>query len=262
MPPAACLPRYLLAAEVVRGQVRDGTLAPGMAAPSGAELSRLTGYSHLTCLRGLRSLVPEGVLSPGLSRSARLRVAAPAQSMSLAEQRRATAEAALSAGLAVRRRAGMLTQLELARLAGVSITAVRHAETKRLWSAREFWESVDDALGACGELLRLYDAYLRARDAAPGGSRGVLPGAALTAREGEVAVLFAGGAKTRVIAARLGIAASTVRFHMVNVHVKAGTGGRSRGSRVRLAAWLQRRAGEEAVAAGEEEARAAVSAPA
>ncbi|MGH3249218.1 MAG: GntR family transcriptional regulator, partial [Trebonia sp.] len=71
------LPKYARVAAAVRGQVADGTLRPGQPAPSGAALSRVTGYSTLTCRRALRILIADGVLLPGPSRNARPRVAGP-----------------------------------------------------------------------------------------------------------------------------------------------------------------------------------------
>jgi len=44
----------------------------------------------------------------------------------------------LSRELAARRRAGGLTQPELAKVPGVSVTTIGHAETGRLWQARGF----------------------------------------------------------------------------------------------------------------------------
>ncbi len=156
--------KYLRAAAVVRRQITDGVLRPGQPAPSGAELSRLTGYAVLTCRRALRLLITEGVLVPGPSRNARPRVAGAAQHPG--EQDLAAAERALSAGLSARRRAAGLTQPELAARAGVSVTTVGHAETGRLWQSRRFWERADSVLGAGGGLLRLHDAYRAASAAA------------------------------------------------------------------------------------------------
>jgi hypothetical protein len=151
------LPKYARVAAALRGQIADGTLRPGQPAPSGAALSRFTGYSTLTCRRALRVLIADGVLIPGPSRSARPRVAGPAQLP--AERDLASAARALAAGLATRRRAGGLTQPELAGRVGVSVTTVGHAETGRLWQSRQFWERADAILGAGGDLLRLHDAY-------------------------------------------------------------------------------------------------------
>jgi hypothetical protein len=158
------LPKWARVAAAVRGQIADGTLRAGQPAPSGAALSRVTGYSTLTCRRALRVLVADGLLIPGPSRNARPRVAGAAQPR--AERDLAAAARALSAGLAARRRAGGLTQPGLAAHACVSVTTVGHAETGRLWQSRRFWERVDAVLGAHGDLLRLHDAYREA--AAPG----------------------------------------------------------------------------------------------
>jgi DNA-binding transcriptional regulator YhcF (GntR family) len=141
----------------IRGQIADGTLRPGAPVPSGAALSRATGFSTLTCRKALRVLITEGVLVPGPSRNARPRVAASGQSAG--ERTLADAARALSAALAGRRRAAGLTQPELAARAYVSVTTVGHAETGRLWQSRQFWSRADQALRAGGELLRLHDAY-------------------------------------------------------------------------------------------------------
>ena len=163
--PGRGLPKWARVAAAVRAQVADGTLRPGQPAPSGAALSRVTGYSTLTCRRALRALVGDGVLIPGPSRNARPRVAGGAAPR--AERDLAAATRALSAGLAARRRAVGLTQPELARHAGVSVTTVGHAETGRLWQSRRFWDLVDAVTGAQGDLLRLHDAY---REAAAAGN--------------------------------------------------------------------------------------------
>lgn len=156
------LPKYKRAAEVVRGQIADGVLAPGASAPSGAKLARMTGYSVLTCRRALQTLVEEGVLIAGVSPSARPRVPSPARpDLTLDDAKRE-----LSAALADRRHAMDLTQPRLAEMAGVSLTSVGHAETGRLWQGRPFWESVDKVLNADGALLRLYEVY-RALEAPP-----------------------------------------------------------------------------------------------
>jgi transcriptional regulator with XRE-family HTH domain len=154
------LPKYARVAAAVRGQVADGTLRPGQPAPSGAALSRATGYSTLTCRRALRVLIADGVLTPGPSRNARPRVAGPPQPP--AERDLASAARALAAGLATRRRANGLTQPELAGRVDVSVTTIGHAETGRLWQSRQFWERADAALGAGEGLLRLHDAYREA----------------------------------------------------------------------------------------------------
>jgi DNA-binding transcriptional regulator YhcF (GntR family) len=159
------LPKYARVAAAVRGQIAAGALLPGQPAPSGAALSRLTGFSTLTCRRALRVLIEDGLLTPGPSRNARPRVAGAARQP--AERDLAAATRALSAGLAARRRAHGLTQPELAALTGVSVTLVGHAETGRLWQSRRFWERADAILDAAGALLRLHDAY-RAAVAAAG----------------------------------------------------------------------------------------------
>jgi transcriptional regulator with XRE-family HTH domain len=160
--------KYQRVAAAVRGQIADGTLRPGQPAPSGAELSRLTGYSTLTCRRALRELIADGVLSPGPSRNARPRVAGVPQPP--AERTLAAASRALSAGLAARRRANGLTQPELAGLVGISVTTIGHAETGRLWQSRQFWVRADAVLRADGSLLRLHDAF---RVAGAGAERGL-----------------------------------------------------------------------------------------
>jgi hypothetical protein len=154
------LPKYARVAAAIRSQVADGTLRPGQPAPSGAALSRVTGYSTLTCRRALRLLIAEGVLTPGPSRNARPRVAGPPQLP--AERDLAAAARNLASGLAARRRAKGLTQPELAARAEMSVTTVGHAETGRLWQSRDFWERADTVLGAGGDLLRLHDAYREA----------------------------------------------------------------------------------------------------
>ncbi len=151
------VPKYARVAAAVKGQIADGTLRPGQPAPSGAALSRVTGYSTLTCRRALRVLIADGVLLPGASRNARPRVAGPLPPE--AERDLAAAARALSAALAARRRAKGLTQPELALLIGVSVTTIGHAETGRLWQARHFWEHADAALDAGGDLLRLHEAF-------------------------------------------------------------------------------------------------------
>ena len=154
------MPKYARVADAVRAQIADGTLRPGQPAPSGAALSRVTGYSTLTCRKALRVLIADGALVPGPSRNARPRVAGPPQPP--AERDLAAAARALAAGLAGSRRANGLTQPELARRVGVSVTTVGHAETGRLWQSREFWEHADAVLEADGALLRLHDDYREA----------------------------------------------------------------------------------------------------
>ena len=151
------VPKYARVAATVQGLIADGTLRPGQPAPSGAALSRVTGYSTLTCRRALRVLIADGVLTPGPSRNARPRVAGPPQQQTARDL--AVASRALSAGLATRRRSYGLTQPELAVLVGVSVTTIGHAETGRLWQSRQFWEHADAILDAGGDLLRLHDAF-------------------------------------------------------------------------------------------------------
>jgi hypothetical protein len=147
------VPKYVQAAAIVRAQVADGTLNPGQAAPSGARLARLTGYSQLTCRKALKTLVREGVLAPGPTPAARLRVAVRPGTGS------GEAASVLSNALAAARHASGLTQPGLSALTGYSVTAIGHAETGRLWQSRQFWEKTDLALAADGQLARLYDAY-------------------------------------------------------------------------------------------------------
>ena len=123
-----------------------------MYAPSGAELAKETGFAVVTCRKGLLRLFRDGVLMKA-ARSTRYRVAGapPADGLEL------------SHALAERRRSAGLTQPELAREIGMSVTAGGHAETGRLWQSRRFWQSVDLALRADGALLGRYDAWGRPR---------------------------------------------------------------------------------------------------
>lgn len=160
---AVSMHKYAQAAAIVRAQIADGTLKPGQPAPSGDALARLTGFSTLTCRKALRGLVAEGTLTPGPSPGARPRVAVPSG------PRPGNAARQLSRTLAALRHVNGLTQPALSALTGYSITTIGHAETGRLWQAREFWQKADLALAAGGELTRLYDAY-RAETASPGQS--------------------------------------------------------------------------------------------
>lgn len=156
------IPKYMRVAASVRAQIADGLLVPGQPVPSGAALARETGYSVLTCRRALRTLLATGVLTPGASRNARPRVPSPDHDgRTLADVQRE-----LSGALADRRHAAGLTQPQLAKITGDSVTSIGHAETCRLWHSRSFWERVDKALNAGGELLRLHDIYLAAGVAA------------------------------------------------------------------------------------------------
>ena len=62
------LPKYVQAAALIRAQIYDGALVAGEAAPSGAALARVTGYSVLTCRRALRTLIKDGLLVAGAVR--------------------------------------------------------------------------------------------------------------------------------------------------------------------------------------------------
>jgi hypothetical protein len=152
------------AASIVRGMIADGTLKPGAPAPSGAALARETGYSTLTCRAALETLVKDGTLAHGVSPTARLRVAQPRGSGAYDAE---ALRAALSKALAGRRRAAGTTQPELAGKLGVSLTTVGHAETGRLWQARDFWQRADQELAGAGDLLRMYDRYKAAECALP-----------------------------------------------------------------------------------------------
>ena len=153
-------PKHAQAAAIIRAQVTDGTLKPGQAAPSSAQLARLTGFAPLTCRRALRDLLADGTLTRGVSPHARPRVTAPDP------PRDGDTAGTLSRALAALRRAAGLTQPELAALTGYSVTTIGHAETGRLWQSRAFWEKADLMLAADGELTRRHDAYRAATAAA------------------------------------------------------------------------------------------------
>jgi hypothetical protein len=103
-----------------------------------------------TCRAALRTLLADGTLTQGAGPTARLRVApAPGTGGTVP----AAPRASLSRALAARRRGAGLTQPQLAARLGVSVTTVGHAETARLWQAREFWKQADRGLGAAGALL-------------------------------------------------------------------------------------------------------------
>jgi DNA-binding CsgD family transcriptional regulator len=237
--------KHEVVADMVRALVEAGVLRPGEMAPAAVALSAVTGCSAYTCLRGLRLLAAEGLLTRGLSGSSRFRVAVPG--LTAAERALAAAEDGLSAGLNAGRRANGMTQQDLAGLLGVCKTTVGHAETRRVWQARDFWERADAALGGDGGLLRLHDAYLRAKAAVAPKSPDLF-GAPLTRREQEMAVRFAGGMTYEGIAGELRVSMKTVRVHMSRVHLKAGSGGSSHISRELLAVWLAER--DRAVPAG------------
>ncbi len=151
-------------AELVRAQIADGTLKPGQSTPSAPALSRATGRNPATCLRALRALVEDGTLEAPHSAQGRPRVPGGA---TLDQQDLRPEADALSRDLGRRRRGAGMTQRDLARLAGVSVTTVGHAETMRLWHGRGFWETADKLLGAGGELLALLDAYTAAAARGP-----------------------------------------------------------------------------------------------
>jgi DNA-binding transcriptional regulator YhcF (GntR family) len=151
------MPKYARLAATVRAQIEDGMLLPGEPVPSGAALSRVTGYSDVTCRRALRVLIQDGVLVSGASPGARLRV--PLRDPTPGDQSLADAARALSASLSARRRAAGLTQAQLAEIVGKSVTSIGHAETGRVWQSRLFWERADKGVNADGELLALHDAY-------------------------------------------------------------------------------------------------------
>lgn len=67
------------------------------------------------------------------------------------------------------------------------------------------------------------------------------PGDPLTQREIEVLALVAAGASTRVIADRLGIAASTVKSHLTHAYRKTGTHNRVKATRY----YLEHHAGDQ-----------------
>jgi DNA-binding XRE family transcriptional regulator len=173
------VPKYAQAAAIIRAQIADGTLLPGQAAPSGAALARMTGYSSLTCRKALSILVKDGVLVPGASASARPRVPLPASGPG--EQTRTWAARALSAALAFHRRRAGLTQPQLAEITGFSVTTIGHAETGRVWQSRRFWELADKGVGAGGELLALHDAYRAASTVTEPSPEWGSPGTAATA---------------------------------------------------------------------------------
>jgi DNA-binding transcriptional MocR family regulator len=153
--------KYARAAGTVRGQIADGTLKPGAHAPSAEALARITGYSLLTCRRALQLLVADGVLVRGPRPNSPAHVAGPGAAEPAGPS---AVPAELPAVLAARRHAAGLTQTELASATGYSTASVANAETGRAQQSRRFWERADDALGAGGELLRLFGAR---RTAAP-----------------------------------------------------------------------------------------------
>ena len=115
--------KYDKVAAMVCSLIADGVLLPGDFAPSSRKLARATGYSDVTCRRGMRALIKDGVPVPGATPSARPRVPGRVGESSHAAGR------SLSASFAARRRAAGLTQRQVAELVGMSVTTVAHAET-------------------------------------------------------------------------------------------------------------------------------------
>ena len=181
---------------LVRQMIADGTLKPGGAAPSGRALARETGLQPATCRRALRELVEDGTLTRGVSATARLRVA---QHGRAARPDKETLRWRLSGTLGALRRAAGMNQPDLAAQLGVSSTTLGHAETGRLWQAREFWQRADALLG--NGLLDLYDAYQAAGHSAareePASVLPVLP-ASVTITPDGVLVLWPDGTETLV----------------------------------------------------------------
>ena len=157
--------------QLVRKRIADGTLNPG-ASVSAAALARESGTSVLTGRAALRLLLADGTLTQGVSRHARLRVAASGASGAVVQ----VAQAELSKALAELRHACGLTQPDLAVKLGVSVTTVGHAETGRTWQRPGFWREADDLLGGGGRLVRLSDRYRAALVAGPGSEAGGRPG--------------------------------------------------------------------------------------
>lgn len=159
----AAEPARRAVARYVCALIADGTLRPGQPVPSGAELSRRTGHAVPACRQALRDLAADGVLTEPLSVNGRARVAG--STLPQDAQDTIPAAAVLSGALARQRRTAGLTQPDLAELLGVSVTAVRHAETGRLWQSRDFWLRAGQLLG--GNLAHLHDDYAAAKPAAP-----------------------------------------------------------------------------------------------
>ena len=62
--PRASDPRkYVRLAADLRAMIADGTLAPGQPTPSRVTLAQQTGWSPLTCVKALRLLASEGLLT-------------------------------------------------------------------------------------------------------------------------------------------------------------------------------------------------------
>jgi DNA-binding XRE family transcriptional regulator len=141
--------RWPAAAAVVREMIADGSLRPGDIAPSALSLSARTGACEDTCRKALRRLTEAGVLDAAVSRSGRPRVPGG--------DGPGPVERLLAAALARMRRDAGLTQAELARKAGVTLTSVGRAESGVLPRSPEIWARLDTALGAGGLLARARD---------------------------------------------------------------------------------------------------------
>jgi hypothetical protein len=96
--------RHKHVAGIVAGQIANGVLPPGAPAPSGAALSRMTGYSVHTCRQG--GAHPSPRQRPGPWYQLRRTPARPDPS----DQTLADAKYALSAALAEHRRGAGLTR--------------------------------------------------------------------------------------------------------------------------------------------------------
>ena len=155
---------------MVREMIADGSLKPGSRVPSAAELARKTGYTTGTCASGLRVLLAGGTITRGVSPTARLWVPRPGEAGDADALR-----VSLSRALAARRRAAGMTQPELAVKLDVSVTTVGHAETGRLWQARDFWRRADALLDGFGDLLRMFDDFRASRNAATAAEPGDTP---------------------------------------------------------------------------------------
>jgi DNA-binding XRE family transcriptional regulator len=147
--------RWPEAARLVEQMIRDGSLKPGELAPSALFPAGRTGACEDTGRKALRRLTEAGVLDAAVSRSARPRV--PGGNGGPGE-----VERALAAALARMRRDAGLTQAELARKAGVTLTAVRRAEAGLLPRSPEVWARLDTALGAGGTLASAYALWQQA----------------------------------------------------------------------------------------------------
>jgi GntR family transcriptional regulator len=55
--------KYMRLAADLRAEIADGTLPPGRPTPSRVQLAAETGWSPLTCVKALRLLASEGLLT-------------------------------------------------------------------------------------------------------------------------------------------------------------------------------------------------------